>query len=66
MRQQVLERLSQRWGGRAQQWTQQKAELEKMLLEREEAWRLKEEENKREIHLLQQEILFLQVSNRFS
>lgn len=72
MRQPLLEReefkkrlslLNQRW---EQQLAQQKAELEKMMVEKEKGWRLREEENKRKIQLLQQEILCLQVSIRFS
>lgn len=59
-----LSLLNQHWESKAQQWTWQKAELEKTLMQKEEAWRLKEEENKREIRLLQQEILFLQVNSR--
>lgn len=58
--------VNQHWKSKEQQWAQQKAELEKILVEKDEAWRLKEEEKKREIQLLQQEILFLQVNIRFS
>lgn len=58
-----LSLLNQRW---EQQLAQQKAELEKMLAEKERGWRLREEENKREIQLLQKEILCLQVSIRIS
>lgn len=60
-----LSLLNQHWESKAQQWTWQKAELEKTIMQKEENWRLKEEENKREIQLLQQEILFLQVNSRF-
>lgn len=60
---QRLALLNQRW---EEQLAEQKAELEKMLVEKEKGWRLREEENKREIQLLQQEILCLQVSIRFS
>ncbi len=58
---QELSTHCERWERRAQQWSQEKRELEEMLLVKEKVWQHKEDEMKEDLHLLTQKNIQLRV-----